>query len=288
VKLEGRDAIVSGVGRGLGEEIAKQLVAAGASVFICARTADELIKTRERVKAGGRDGQIVEAMRCDVGDPAQANALVESALERFPRIDILVNNAGIYGPFGLIEEVDWKEWTDAIRINLFAVVYLCRAVLPHMRKNKYGKIINLSGGGATSPLPRISAYAVAKAAVVRFTETLALEAQSDNIDVNAIAPGALATQMTDGLLAADPEKVGVEFHERIKKINEEGGTPLSTGAALCVYLASPESDGITGKLISAVWDPWQDFQKYKQDLLDNDIYTLRRILPAERGKLWGR
>ena len=88
---------------------------------------------------------------------------------------MLVNNAGIYGPEGLVEEVAWDEWEQAVRVNLFGSVLCCRAVLPHFRANGYGKIIQLSGGGATSPLPRLSAYAASKAAIVRFAETLADE-----------------------------------------------------------------------------------------------------------------
>ena len=117
--------------------------------------------------------------------------------------------------------------------------------------------MNLSGGGATSPLPRISAYAASKAAVVRLTETLAEETAGSGIDVNAIAPGALNTRLLDEVLAEGPERVGVGFYERAVKQREQGGSPLTTGADLCVFLLSAASDGITGRLISAVWDPWR-------------------------------
>jgi 3-oxoacyl-[acyl-carrier protein] reductase len=151
----------------------------------------------------------------------------------------------------------------------------------------YGKIINLSGGGATNPLPRISAYAASKAAVVRFTETLALELLEHHVDVNAVAPGALATRLTDQLLLAGPERVGAAFHARMARIKDEGGTPLEVGASLCAYLGSAASDGITGKLISAQWDPWEKLQEHRRDLDSTDIYTLRRIVPKDRGKDWG-
>jgi 3-oxoacyl-[acyl-carrier protein] reductase len=164
-------------------------------------------------------------------------------------------------------------------------VYPCRALVPHFLANKYGKIINLSGGGATNPLPNISAYAASKAAVVRFTETLAGEVGA-GIDVNAVAPGALATQMMDSAIDAGPDKVGKAFHERMLKLKAEGGTPLIKGAQLCAYLASSESDGVTGKLLSAVWDPWNALSAHRDDL-KGDIYTLRRIVPADRGKDWG-
>ena len=125
-----------------------------------------------------------------------------------------MNNAGVYGPKGPIEDVAWDEWEHAIRVNLLGSVLCCRALVPHFRANGYGKIIQLSGGGATSPLPRLSAYAASKAAVVRFAETLAEEVRGTGIDVNAIAPGALNTRLLDEVLEAGPERVGDAFYER--------------------------------------------------------------------------
>ncbi len=198
-----------------------------------------------------------------------------------------MNNAGVYGPMGLIEDVDWDAWVRAIEINLFGSILMCRALLPHFKARRYGKIIQLSGGGATNPLPRVSAYAASKAAIVRFAESLALEVKGDGIDVNAIAPGALNTRMMDELIAAGPAKVGAAFFERMQRIAGEGGTPLETGAALAVFLASAASDGITGKLLSAVWDPWSDLPAHRADLDRTDVYTLRRVTPKDRGFDWG-
>jgi NAD(P)-dependent dehydrogenase (short-subunit alcohol dehydrogenase family) len=183
--------------------------------------------------------------------------------------------------------VDWKEWTEAISINLMGTVYPSRAVLPHYLERGRGKIINISGGGATNPLPGISAYAASKAAVVRFTETMALEVKDRRIEVNAIAPGLLATRLTDQLLAAGPAKVGQAFYERVSKAIKDGGTPLAVPAKLCVWLASAASNGVTGKLIAAVWDPYENFPQHLAELNGTDIYTLRRIVPKDRGMGWG-
>jgi 3-oxoacyl-[acyl-carrier protein] reductase len=214
--------------------------------------------------------------------------LFAAAAKAFGKVDILVNNAGIYGPMGSIDQVDWKEWVDAIAINLTGNVYCARKAVQLFRPQRYGKIINLSGGGATNPLPGISAYAASKAAIVRFTETLALEVKADGIDVNAVAPGALMTRLTDQLLAAGPDKVGAGLFERMTKLKAQGGTPLAVGADLCVYLASAESDGVTGRLLAAVWDPWPFTDAVKQDIAATDIYTLRRIVPGDRGKPWDK
>jgi 3-oxoacyl-[acyl-carrier protein] reductase len=203
-------------------------------------------------------------------------------------LQILVNNAGVYGPLGLIEDVDWDAWVHAIEVNLFGSILMCRALLPHFRAARYGKIVQLSGGGATNPLPRISAYAASKAAIVRFMETLAEETKDDGIDVNAIAPGALNTRLLDEILAGGPERVGQAFYDRSLKQKEQGGAPLERGAGLAVFLGSASSDGITGKLLSAMWDPWETLPARLADLKKTDVYTLRRIVPADRDLSWDR
>jgi 3-oxoacyl-[acyl-carrier protein] reductase len=198
----------------------------------------------------------------------------------------LVLNAGIYGPMGATESVDLIEWKRALEINLYGVLLPCRAMIPHFKKNGRGKIVILSGGGATNPMPNISAYAASKAAVIRLMETLAEELKPFHVDVNAIAPGAMATRLVDEVLAAGPEKVGAAYFEKNKNWKERGAVPLELGASLAVYLASAQSDNVTGKLISAQWDPWEKLHELKNDL-NSDIYTLRRIVPKDRGKNWG-
>ena len=136
-------------------------------------------------------------------------------------------------------------------------------------------------------MPRISAYAVSKAAIVRFTETLAEEVRGTGIDVNAIAPGALNTRMLAEVLEAGPEKVGQAFYDRSLKQKESGGSPLGRGADLALFLASAASDGITAKLISAVWDDWERWPEHLPELSSSDVYTLRRIAGRDRGFAWG-
>ena len=178
---------------------------------------------RAELESIAHDARSVATIAADVSEPAAVEGSIEDALERFSGIHVLVNNAGIYGPKGLTEDVTWDEWEQAIRVNLFGSVLCCRAVLPHFRANGYGKIIQLSGGGATAPLPRLSAYAASKAAVVRFAETLAEELRGTGIDVNAIAPGALNTRLLDEVLEAGPERVGASFYERALEQQASGG-----------------------------------------------------------------
>ena len=285
--LENRCAIVTGASVGLGFEIAKRYLEAGASLMICARNEMLLDKAALALRPLAGTGQSVLALPADISKLGDVTALVGAALREFGRLDVLVNNAGVAGPCGAIENIDLKEWFRTIEINLLGSVLLSRAILPHFKKAARGKIIQLSGGGATSPLPGLSAYAASKAAVIRFVETLAEETRPDHIDVNAIAPGALNTRMLDEFLAAGPERIGPAFYERLLRQKKDGGAPLGKGADLAVFLGSPLSDGITGKLISAVWDPWEALPDHLEDLNGTDVYTLRRIVPEDRGMAWG-
>lgn len=285
--LGGRAAIITGASQGLGLAIARAYVEAGAHLMLCARDGETLDRARDEVAALAGPSQIVESRRADVSSEADVAALVDAAVARFGRLHVLVNNAGVYGPMGSIDEVEWAAWILAMDININGSVLPMRAVLPHFRQHRYGKIVQLSGGGATNPLPRITAYAASKAAIVRLAESVALDVKADGIDINSIAPGALNTRLMDELMAAGPGAVGEQFYARMKKIADDGGTSLEVGAALAVYLGSAASDGITGRLISAPWDPWEGLQEHRGDLDGSDIYTLRRIVPKDRGKAWG-
>jgi len=285
MKLKNHNALITGGSQGLGKTIAEHFLQEGANVVICARSEKELSATRDEL---GKKfpKQKIAAKTCDVANEGQVNELVAFALGELGSLDALVLNAGVYGPMGPTESVPIDEWRRALDINLFGVLLPSRAVIPHFKKAGKGKIVVLSGGGATNPMPNISAYAASKAAVVRLMETLAEELKSFHVDVNAIAPGALATRLVEEVIAAGPEKVGAAFFEKNKGWKEKGAVPLELGAGLAVYLASAESDGITGKLLSAQWDPWKDLQKHRDDLAKSDIYCLRRIVPEDRGKKW--
>jgi NAD(P)-dependent dehydrogenase (short-subunit alcohol dehydrogenase family) len=284
--LEGRAALITGANQGLGLEIARAYVAAGADVLLCARDYNMLEQARKDVAQSASKTQKIEIKKADISNQSDVDQLAARALQIFPNLSILVNNAGVYGPKGPIEEIDWSEWVRAIEINLLGSIMMCRAVLPHFKAQQYGKIVQLSGGGATAPLPRLSAYAASKAAVVRFSETLAMEVRDYHIDVNAIAPGALNTRLLDEVLAAGPDKVGQDFYERAINQKNQGGAPLEKGAQLAVFLGSAASDGVTGKLLSAVWDPWEQLPDHMKDLQQTDVYTLRRIVPQDRALKW--
>ncbi len=285
MKLKNVNALITGGSQGLGKVIAEHFLREGANIVICARSEKGLAATRAEL-AKRFPKQKVAARACDVADETQVNGLAVFARRELGPLGALVLNAGVYGPMGPTETVSLGEWRRATDINLYGVLLPCRAFIPDFKRAGRGKIVVLSGGGATNPLPNISAYAASKAAVVRLAETLAEELRPFHVDVNAIAPGALKTRFVDQVLEAGPEKVGAEFFAKNKKWAETGAVPLELGARLAVYLAGAESDGITGKLISAQWDPWEKLHEFRGDL-GGDIYTLRRIVPKDRGKKWG-
>ena len=285
-KLQDKIAIVTGANQGLGFEIAKSFLIAGASVVICARNADLLEKARLNLAAYATENQKILSIPSDVSSINDVKEIVNKTLIELKGCHILVNNAGIYGPKGSIETNDWSEWVKTIEINLFGSILMARELIPIFKKQRYGKIIQLSGGGATNPMPNISAYAISKAAVIRFIETIAEELKGFNIDVNAIAPGALNTRMLDEIMEAGPDKVGINFFEKSKKQKDNGGAGLIKASELAVFLANNDSDGITGKLISAVWDKWEEFPSHKDELNSSDIFTLRRIVGRDRNIGW--
>ena len=265
----------------MGRAMARQFREQGANLALVARNRKPLDRLAAELQSSGTGD--VEVIAADLSDADAPAEIVERLRAKWDHLDALVNNAGIGGPIGRAWENDWQEWQETLQVNLLAPVALCRLSIPWMRRG--GSIVNVAGGGATGPRPNFSAYATAKAALVRFTETLALEVAELGIRVNAISPGIMATEMLEAVLLAGPEQAG-EDYSRAMEVKRRGGQPPEKAAALAWYLASPESEGITGRLISAIWDPWKKLAQRADELKESDIYTLRRITPEDRGKQW--
>ena len=271
--LQNKVTIVTGGGRGIGKAIALRIAAEGANMILLSRSPEQLRETEMEMRSHGFS---VQVFAIDIGRHNSVQEAVQRILDDYGTIDILINNAGIQGPIGQLVESDIEQWIQTIHTNLIGT-YLCsRLVLPTMMKHRSGKIINLAGGGATAPRKNFSAYASSKTAIVRFTETLAEEVREFGICVNAISPGAINTKMTEEVLEAGGRAGKAEFHEAQERLRNGGNSP-NAAAELALFLSCNESDGITGKLISAIWDPWRE--KTFQDLLrsDRDIAALRRI-----------
>jgi 3-oxoacyl-[acyl-carrier protein] reductase len=202
--------------------------------------------------------------------------LVDAARDVLGRVDVLVNNAGTYGWIGPLVDADPAEWRRTVEVNLLGTVYASRAVLPLFRDQRWGRIVNLAGAGIGGPSipPRISAYAASKAAVVQFTESLAKEVAPWNVQVNAIAPGAVTTAITEAVIAAGSERAGREFYERSVRQKEQGGDAPELAARLAVHLASDECK-LTGKLLSAKWDKLDSVDAEQANR--GSLFALRRI-----------
>ena len=286
MRLKNKVGIITGGGRGIGEAIALAFAREGARLAIASRTQTELDQVVSQIRDLG--GQ-VQAVRTDVSNRDDVIRLIETTLRSYGQIDILVNAAGVYGPIGPVWDIDVDEWIQAMRINLFGTFTCCHAVLPHMIERRQGRIVNFSGGGATSPLPRFTAYGVSKTAIVRLTETLAEEVKEFNVQVNAVAPGAVDTRLQDAVLAAG-ERAG-DLLARIRKLREtgQGGVPRELPAELVVFLASDDSDGLTGKLIAAPHDGWQSWDAERiAELMSAPWFTLRRMDPFTLKPFVGR
>ena len=283
--LAGKNIIITGASRGLGAVIAETMWKAGANLMLVDKDQEALSKVVSGL--GQPHQQTSFPFIIDLSAPNAAELILKSAQERFDHLDILVNNAAIQGPVGASWDNDWSSWNLTLTVDLLTPVDLSRRCAAWMILSGKGKIISLSGGGATGSRPNFSAYAVAKTGLVRFCEILADELRPHHIQVNCIAPGVMSTAILDEILTAGPERAGQNEYDSALKVRQHGGTPPQRVTDLAVFLASEASDGITGKLISAVWDPWEHFPEHLEDLQKTDIYTLRRIIPKDRGQLWG-
>lgn len=283
--LKGKYCLITGATRGLGEVLVRAFWEAGASLILVARSAEALDRLANGL--GPRPGQEAIPVAVDLATPDAAEQIARIARARVSRLKVLINNAAIQGPIGPLWENDWGTWLSALQVDLLSPIALCRAFAPRMIEGGGGSIINLSGGGATGPRENFTAYATAKTGLVRFSETLAEELRPHGVRINCIAPGAMNTAMLAEVVSRGADAAGPKEYAQAVKVQQEGGASMQRVAELCVFLTSDAARGITGKLISAVWDPWASFPEHPGELNKTDIYTLRRIVPKDRGMTWG-
>lgn len=277
--------LITGASRGLGRVLSQYFWHQGWNLILVARNKQGLIEIIRSL--GERKDQSADAIVADLTDPGGAVRVIEEARSLVQTLDVLINNAAIQGAVGSLWENDWDKWLETLQVDLLAPVALCRMVASWMLDNGGGSIINLSGGGAAGPRANFSAYATAKAGLVRFSETLAEELKPYNVRVNCIAPGAMRTAMLEEIVAKGEKAAGKKEYEMAVRVLREGGESMWRVAELCHFLSSDVGAGITGKLISAVWDDWERWPEHLNELRAGDVYTLRRITGRDRGFSWG-
>lgn len=266
--LQGQVAIVTGGGRGIGQAIAQALAAAGAKVAVAARSADQLARTVEQIEQFNAHALAVPV---DVTDLDKVRQMVAQVEEELGPVDLLVCSAGFGGRPGPVRETDPEAWWQVMAVNLQGPFLCAQAVLPTMRSRGRGRIINVSSGTSLDPWINVSAYAVSKAALNRFTENLALETADDNIAVFAIDPGMVRTAMVEELLTPEWKK----WDNLAVHLLEEGyDVPPDRAAELTLALASGKADVLSGCYIS-IHDDLEEMVAQARRIQDEELYLLR-------------
>lgn len=260
--------IVTGASRGIGASVCAEIAGRGGRVVGIGRDVEALEATIAGLAGNGH-----RAIAMDVADEDRWPAAIGVATESGPLAGV-VTGAAVLEPIGALDQIEPEDFARTIVINLLGTALAIRAALPALREAG-GAIVTFSGGGATKPLPRYDAYAASKAALVRLTENIA--AAEPKIRANSVAPGFVATSMHDATLAAGADRVGTDYLAETESQLEDGGVPPERSARLVSMLIGSLGELISGKLISAEWDPWEDAEFRERLREDPDLCTLRRI-----------
>jgi 3-oxoacyl-[acyl-carrier protein] reductase len=264
-RLEGRLVLVTGGSRGIGLESARALAQRGARLLLVARSAGAVEEASASLPGDGH-----RWLAFDVSDEDAWHR----HLEDLDDLAGLVTAAAVLEPVGVIGSYPPAAFRRTLEISLLGTQLAVHSCLPALRAGR-GSIVTFGGGGATSPLPRLDAYASSKAAVARLTENLASALAPDGITVNCVAPGFVITGLHEATLAAGPAIAGVDYYERTRQEISAGGFPASEAAELVCLLL--EGVPFTGKLVSAQWDPWRDRRFHQRLASDPAFATVRRI-----------
>jgi len=273
-------AIVTGGGRGIGKAIALRFAQEGCNLVLVSRTSIELEQTAEIIKK--KFPVKVSVFEIDISHEAEVLSMAQKVYKDFGKISILINNAAIIGPIGEVSQIDGTDFLETLNINIGGTFFCTKAVIPYMKSQKIGCIINLSGGGGLNAFPYYDAYSASKSAIVRLTENFSLELEKFNINVTAISPGAVNTQMFFDQLKVDQESLGEKNWMALQNQLISGGESVDKAAELTLFLACQKGKEFSGRVISAIWDNWEDIAKKKEKIVNSDIFNMRRIVPKDR------
>lgn len=279
--LTQKTALITGATGTIGMAIAAAFAREGCRLVLVGRDAEQL----KKVTLSLVSSVSIETFVAHADDPVATKELMSFVERTYGCLDILITAAGTFGEIGTIEQSDPDRWLDAFRVNVLGTMMAIKYALPLLKKSSRGTIITFAGGGE-GPFPRFSSYASSKNAVLRLTETAAVELEPFGISVNAISPGSVASGLREEIIAAGEERAGAEKFAMARGLTQEQTVSPDRAAELALFLASEKSSGLTGKNISAVWDRWKDIPKHMHEIMQSDIYTLRRIKPKDRGYDW--
>ena len=270
-RLQGKVALITGGGRGIGRAIARAYATEGAVLALAARTDAELSATSDEIRA--EFGSEVTTAIADVRDREQVENAVSRTLERFGTIDVMVNNAGNSGEIGPLWKLDPDRWANVISVHVLGTYYGCRAVIPGMLERGQGRIVNMSGVGG----PNDTSYDAAKTAIVNMTENLSVELAGTGVTVNAISPGSIHTRMWEEVRDMALAAGDTEMYEKGVQVTSGGGASIERAAELAVLLGSDACGGLSGRLIRAALDTFEDIPGRVEEIMESDALLLRRV-----------
>ena len=276
--VSGQAGIVTGAGRGIGRAIAEALAGAGMAVAVASRTVEQVEETVATIEAAGGTALAVPT---DVTEQESVRRTVDRVLEEFGRIDLLVNDAGSFNAIGPVWEVDPREWWGDVTTNLYGSFLCAHTVLPHMIERGSGKIVNMGGGGSILPFEFGSGYGSSKAGILRLTDTLAVEAGPYGVDVYAMGPGLVLTEMTKIQLES---AAGQKWFSRAVDWFEDGvDRPPTEAARVALWLATLPPGKLAGRMFDVHHDlDWVEANA--EEIVERDLHTLR--LQGEGAPRW--
>ncbi len=271
MELKSAVAVVTGSGRGIGRAIAREFASGGAKVALVSRTASQLDVVAEEIT---RDGGTAIALPADVTDEEAVRRMADRVEKELGPIDILVNNAGSYKAIGPVSEVSPDAWLTDITVNEYGVFLCSHVILPRMLARKQGYVINLIGGGTASPIKYGSAYGSSKAAVMRFTETVAMELEGTGVKVFAMSPGLVRTALVEYQIES---KEGQKWAaKRLNEMFDEGrGVPPTVAAKMAAAIVSGKLDKLVGRGIRADSDDTAALAAQADGIVKNNLRVLR-------------
>lgn len=262
-----RHYLVIGCSRGLGLELSKYLLKNNDFVYGVSRTKPEILEDFNNFSFIGQDLMVESSIQIIFNWIIKLNM----------KIDGVVFNAGIYGPIGKLEFTSESEWMSCIKLNLISASECLRETIKLFHKQGFGNFVALSGGGATKPMARATAYAASKAGLVRLVESVANDQKSTNFTFNCVAPGLMKTDLLKNILETDQNAVGEDFYNKMLEFANSDIDSKNEAIKLIGKLLELKNGRPTGKLISAVWDNWDELIENKEYQENLEVHTLRRV-----------